>query len=218
VDVIKKALSLTGAVLPVDDGSTDDTADHLQASGARYLRLPENAGKGVALRAGIEEVLKGPAGILGETFDYIVTLDGDGQHDPDEIPRLVECARQHAADLVVGVRNVRLMPPKSKFGNRVSRRLFFLATGQYISDTQSGLRLLSRELAAALLGAVRWRRYETELDVLSKTLALGFTVATVEINTIYFDQNRRTHFNPFWDSLRVFAVLFRQIVARGTRR
>ena len=212
VDVIKRALAVTPAVLPVDDGSTDDTALYLAASGARWLRLPQNAGKGVALRTGIEEVLKGREGILGDTFDYIVTVDGDGQHNPDDIPRLIECARRDEADLVIGIRNVRLMPPKSKFGNYVSRMLFFLGTGQYVPDTQSGFRLLSAKLAAALLAAVSWRRYETEAEILSKTVTLGYTVATVEIPTIYFDQNRRTHFDPLWDSMRVVAVLSRYVL------
>lgn len=215
LEVIRRALAVTGAVLAVDDGSTDDTAEWLIASGAPSVRLPRNQGKGVALRAGIAEVLKGPAGVLGGTFDAVVTLDGDGQHDPDHIPRLVECARRERADLVIGVRDVELMPPKSKFGNRVSRSLFRIATGLYIPDTQSGLRLFSAELAAALVGSIRWRRYESEMEVLSKTVAMGFRIATVEVPTIYFDANRRTHFDPFWDSLRVFGVLFRQIVVRG---
>ena len=212
LDVIRRALAVTSAVLPVDDGSTDDTADYLKASGAKWVRLEHNAGKGVALRTGIEEVLKGRDGILGDTFDYIVTVDGDGQHDPDDIPRLIECARRDEADLVIGIRNVRLMPPKSKFGNYVSRMLFFLGTGQYVSDTQSGFRLLSTKLASALLSAVSWRRYETEAEILSKTVTLGYNVATVEIPTIYFDQNRRTHFDPLWDSMRVVAVLSRYVL------
>jgi putative flippase GtrA/2-polyprenyl-3-methyl-5-hydroxy-6-metoxy-1,4-benzoquinol methylase len=101
------------------------------------------------------------------------------------------------------------MPPKSKIGNYFSRFLFFLGTGRYVPDTQSGFRLLSSGLAAALLDAVSWRRYETEAEMLSKAVALGFTVATVEIPTIYFDRNRRTHFDPLWDSMRVIAVLSR---------
>ena len=76
-------------------------------------------------------------------------------------------------------------------------------------DTQSGFRLFSQSLAEALLRAVAWRRYETEAEILTKTVSLGYTVATVEIPTIYFDENRRTHFDPLWDSMRVVAVLSR---------
>jgi glycosyltransferase involved in cell wall biosynthesis len=214
VDVIRKALTIADAVLAVNDGSTDDTASHLERSGARCLHLRENGGKGVALRAGIEAALEGPGGLLGDTFDYIVTLDGDGQHDPADIPRLYDCARRSAADLVIGGRNVALMPPKSKFGNRFSREMFHLATGVFVPDTQSGYRLMTSELARALLDDVRWKRYETEFEILFRTVALGFKLDTVEIPTIYFDENRGSHFNPFRDSMRVFAVTCRHLLVR----
>ena len=217
MDVIRQALTIVDAVLAVNDGSTDDTAAHLDESGARCLHLPENRGKGVALRAGIEEVLKGPSGMLAAPFEYIVTLDGDGQHNPKDIPRLYDCARRSSADLVIGGRNVSLMPPKSKFGNRFSRDLFQLATGVFVPDTQSGFRLMSTPLARALLDVVRWRRYETEFDILFRTVALGFRIETVEIPTIYFDENRGSHFNPFRDSMRVFAVTSRYLFVRFTR-
>lgn len=209
VDVINGAREAADAVLVVDDGSSDDTPEHIQRTGSTCLRLPVNAGKGAALRAGIEEVLKGRQGLLGDTFDYILTVDGDGQHDPSDIPRFVALAVRERADFVIGVRNVRVMPPKSKIGNYFSRLVFFLGTGRYVPDTQSGFRLFSRSLAEALLTSVTWRRYETEAEILTKAVALGYSVATVEIPTIYFDQNRRTHFDPLWDSMRVVAVLSR---------
>lgn len=208
-DVLVRAQQSADAVLAIDDGSTDDTLAHIKASGCSYLHFDTNAGKGVALRAGIAEVLKGSDGVLGRTFDYILTVDGDGQHDPGEIPRFIERTAMADADLVIGVRNVRLMPPKSKIGNYFSRVLFFLGTGAYVADTQSGFRLISTTLAQSLLPAVAWRRYETEADILAKTVALGYRVDTMEIPTIYFDRNKRTHFDPLWDSMRVVAVLSR---------
>jgi glycosyltransferase involved in cell wall biosynthesis len=209
VEVIEKARAAADAVLVVDDGSTDDTPEHITRTGALCLRLPSNAGKGAALKAGFDEVLKGRQGLLGDVFDYILTVDGDGQHDPSDIPRFVSLAVRERADLVIGVRNVRVMPPKSKIGNYFSRLVFFLGTGRYVPDTQSGFRLFSMSLAEDLLGAVAWRRYETEAEILTKSVALGYSVATVEIPTIYFDKNRRTHFDPLWDSMRVVAVLSR---------
>ena len=188
VDVITGARAAANAVLVVDDGSTDDTPEHIRKSGAPCLRLPSNAGKGAALKAGIEEVLKGRQGQLADAFDYILTVDGDGQHDPGDIPRFVSLAVRERADFVIGVRNVRVMPPKSKIGNYFSRLVFFLGTGRYVPDTQSGFRLFSQSLAEALLTAVAWRRYETEAEILTKAVSLGYTVATVEIPTIYFDR------------------------------
>src|SRR5512145_3312126 len=82
VDVITRARACAGTVLVVDDGSTDDTPRHIAAAGAPCLRLAVNAGKGAALEAGIREVLHGGRGLVGGAFDYILTIDGDGQHDP----------------------------------------------------------------------------------------------------------------------------------------
>ena len=209
IDVIVRARAIADAVLVVDDGSTDNTHTHIMETRATCLRLPVNVGKGAALKAGIEEVLKGRAGMLGDVFDYILTIDGDGQHDPADIPRFVSLAIREHRDFVIGVRNVRAMPPKSKIGNYFARLVFFLGTGRYVADTQSGFRLFSRALAGVLLTAVSWRRYETEAQILTKTVSLGYSVATVEITTIYFDQNRKTHFDPLWDSMRVVGVLSR---------
>lgn len=213
-DVVRRALALTPHVLAVNDGSTDDTREHLRRTGAAVLDLPRNAGKGAALRAGIEEALRGADGRLGADVQFIVTLDGDGQHNPEDIPRLLDAARQSSADLVIGGRDVDLMPPRSRFGNRFSRALFYAGTGEDVPDTQSGYRLMSARLARRLLDAVRWGRYETEFAILFTTVGLGFTVASIEIPTIYFDENRRSHFQPFRDSLRVFAVTCRHVMAR----
>lgn len=213
VDVITRARACAGSVLVVDDGSTDDTPQHIAATGAPCLRLAVNAGKGAALAAGIREVLRGSRGLLGDDFDYLLTIDGDGQHDPADIPAVVAVAARTRADLIVGVRDVRVMPPKSRIGNSFARLVFFLGTGRYVADTQSGFRLMSRSLTEQLLTAVSWRRYETEAEILAKAVTLGYSVATVAISTIYFDRNRATHFDPLWDSLRVVGVLSRSALA-----
>ena len=215
VDVITRARACAGTVLVVDDGSTDDTPRHIAAAGAPCLRLAVNAGKGAALEAGIREVLHGGRGLVGGPFDYILTIDGDGQHDPADIPAVIARAARTRADLIVGVRDVRVMPPKSRIGNSFARLVFFLGTGRYVADTQSGFRLMSRSLATDLLTVVSWRRYETEAELLAKAVTLGYTVDTVGISTIYFDRNRGTHFDPLWDSLRVVGVLSRSALASG---
>jgi glycosyltransferase involved in cell wall biosynthesis len=216
IDVITRARAAVrrdDALLVVDDGSTDDTPDHIRSTGAACLRLPVNTGKGAALKAGIEEVRKGREGLLQDDFDYVLTIDGDGQHDPTDIPRFIEHAQRERADLVIGVRDVRAMPPKSKVGNYFSRFLFFLGTGRHLADTQCGFRLHSRALLDALIGEVAWRRYETEAEILVKAVTRGYTVTPLEIPTIYFDQNRRSHFDPLWDSVRVIGVLSRSAAA-----
>ena len=210
-DVIARAAPLADAILAVDDGSTDDTAEHLRASGCRVLHLPVNAGKGAALAAGFREVLKGPDGALGARADYVVTMDGDGQHDPADIPRLVDCARRSGADLVLGFRDPRSMPRKNRIGAHFSRLLFLIGTSTFVADTQSGFRLLSFPLVTALIDRVTWKGYETESEVLWRALALEGTVSAVEISTIYVDGNRRTQFNAWRDSARIASVFTGQL-------
>jgi len=211
------AVAIAGArrfaqqVLAVDDGSTDDTADHLRGSGCPTVTLAVNSGKGAALAAGFREVLKGRDGLAGLAADYVVTMDGDGQHDPQDIPRLVACARRGGADLVLGMREPRAMPRKNRIGAHYSRLLFLIGTATFVPDTQSGYRLLSVPLVALLLDRVTWKGYESESEVLWRTLTLERPFAAAPISTIYLDGNRGSQFNAWRDSSRIAAVFTRSI-------
>jgi putative flippase GtrA len=210
-DVVTRSASFADAVLAVDDGSTDDTAAHLRASGCLMLQLPVNAGKGAALAAGFREVLKDAGGLVGARADYLITIDGDGQHDPADIPRLVDAAVRSDADLVIGMRDPRAMPLKNRIGAHFSRLLFLIGTSTFVADTQSGFRLLSRALVADLIDRVAWRGYESESEVLWRTLALDRAVSAVEISTIYIDGNRGSQFDAWRDSCRIASVFARQL-------
>ena len=194
-DVVARTMPFADAIVAVDDGSTDDTAEHLHASGCLVLQLSVNSGKGVALAAGFREVLKGSAGPLGARADYVVTFDGDGQHDPADIPRLVDCARRSGADLVLGMRNPAAMPQKNRVGAHFSRLLLLIGTSTFVPDTQSGFRLLSRALVAELIDRVSWKGYESESEALWRTIELDRKVASAEITTIYIDGNRGSQFD-----------------------
>jgi len=198
-------------VLAVDDGSTDDTADYLRASDCVTITLPVNSGKGAALAAGLREVLKGPDGAVGIAADVIVTMDGDGQHDPRDIPRLVDCARRAGADLVLGMRDPRVMPRKNRIGAHYSRLLFLIGASTFVPDTQSGFRLLSKSLVATLIDRVTWRGYESESEVLWRTLALDRPFAASPISTIYLDGNRGSQFDAWRDPRRIAAVFTRAL-------
>ena len=210
-DVVARTMPFADAIVAVDDGSIDDTAEHLRASGCVVLQLPVNSGKGAALAAGFREVLKGSAGPLGARADYVVTIDGDGQHDPADIPRLVDCARRSGADLVLGMRNPAAMPQKNRVGAHFSRLLFLIGTSTFVADTQSGFRLLSRALVAELIDRVSWKGYESESEALWRTIELDRKVASAEITTIYIDGNRGSQFDAWRDSGRIASVFARQL-------
>jgi glycosyltransferase involved in cell wall biosynthesis len=186
-------------VLVVDDGSADETGAEASAAGARVLRLEPNRGKGAALKAGFAEALGEVLG--GDTvWDAFLTLDGDGQHDPAEIPRLLEEWERSGADLVVGMRDYNGMPPIRWFTNSVSRLLFSWALGRHIPDNQSGYRIHSRRMAEAALASEE-QRFAFEVEEIAICVGRGYGLAWVPIKTIYgtekSDIKPWTHFSSF---------------------
>ncbi len=183
-------------VLVVDDGSSDDTAATARAAGARVLSLRPNRGKGGALKAGFSVALGRPApddpqpdgdeltGLWPSSWDAILTLDGDGQHDPAEAPAFIERWSATGADLVVGARDYRDMPPVRWFTNSVSRVLFSSALGQRVPDNQSGYRLRSLRVAEASLASPE-QGFAFEVEEIALCAGRGYTIAWVPIRTIY---------------------------------
>ncbi len=160
-------------VLVVDDGSRDATAVRAERAGARVLRLPSNAGKGVALRTGLDDA----------HGRELVVLDADGQDDPTEIPRLLDALRT-GADLVVGSRflghfDAGAIRPIDRVGNRALTSAFNLLYGTALTDSQAGFRALRAELWARL--HVTARRYDVETDVLAQAVRAGARVVEVPV-------------------------------------
>jgi len=168
-------------VLVVDDGSSDDTARVAREAGADVLEQRPNAGKGAALRAGFRRALD--AG-----YDGALTLDGDGQHDPAEIPAFLAAfgpgATQRPPDLIVGRRDFARMPPARRLANSIGGPTFSWAVGTHVPDNQSGYRLIGRRLMEASLASTE-RGFEFEVEMLATCIARGWPVAWVPIRTIY---------------------------------
>lgn len=221
-----------GAYLPVlvvDDGSADDTATVARGAGAEVLEQRPNAGKGAALRAGFRWALD--AG-----YDGVVTLDGDGQHDPAEIPAFLAAfagdlptgssvesiwvapvpgAGRDRPDLVVGRRDFAMMPPVRRLANGLGGQAFSWAVGERVPDNQSGYRLVGRRLMEASL-ASRERGFEFEVEMLATAIARGWPVAWVPVRTIY--TGGPSHIHPA-AHLRHFvrAVVAARRTVRATR-
>ena len=168
-------------VLVVDDGSTDDTTARAEAAGAVVLPQRPNQGKGAALRMGFRRALT-------EGFDAVITLDADGQHAPDEIPRFLAA---YAADpdgvrpeLIIGQRDFRRMPPIRRLSNTIGGAAFSWAVGRSIPDNQSGYRLLGRRLMSAMVDS-RETGFEFEVEMIAVCLRRGWPLTWVPISTIY---------------------------------
>ena len=126
-------------VLVVDDGSTDLTADRAAQAGARVVRHPYNKGNGAAVKTGIREA-KG---------DVVLLMDADGQHDPEDMARLVAAVGLH--DMVIGARAARDQSPTRALGNAIFRALASWLTGRPIPDLTSGFRAARRDLLVEIL-------------------------------------------------------------------
>ena len=165
-------------VFVVDDGSTDDTAAVAGAAGARVIRQPANLGKGEALKAGFRRAIADGAAA-------VVTLDADGQHDPAEIPSFRDRWRATGADLVVGARDFREMPPSRRFANTLGRRVLRWSVGVDIPDNQSGYRLVSRRLMEAMLESATEPGFGFEVEEIVLCLRRQWPIEWVRIRTIY---------------------------------
>ncbi len=196
-------------VVVVDDGSSDETARVAEEAGATVLRQRPNQGKGAALRTGF-------AHALATAATAVVTLDGDGQHDPAELPRFLEAlVADPSVELVVGRREFGAMPPVRRLANILGTVVLSGALGRWIPDNQSGYRLIGRRLMAAMLDSHE-RGFELEVEMIAICLREGWPMAWVPVRTIYGDE--RSHIRPA-RHLRQFlrVTLKARRIARGGR-
>jgi len=204
-DVLEKIKRYVTAIVYIDDGSTDNSLKLVkQVPGIRVLTHSENKGKGWALKTGIDYVLR------NKPADFAVFIDSDGQHNPADIMKLQKAQGKSDADIVIGGRmsDRRDMPPLRQFSNKLSSSLISLAARQRISDSQSGFRLVRREV----LEEIPWHpgRYEAETDFIIRAARQKFRIVTTKIETIYSD-DIKSYYNNFKDTLRIAGVIAKRI-------
>jgi glycosyltransferase involved in cell wall biosynthesis len=173
-------------VLVVDDGSQDQTAILAEQAGAKVLRQVPNQGKGAALTTGFRQC-------LADGCDAVLTLDGDGQHAPAEIPLFLTAYQQQPQGLIIGQRDYQQMPLRRRLPNTFGRLLFSLAVGQPIPDNQSGYRLISRPLIEKLLEN-KESGFEFEVEMITLCLKHHLGLGWVPIRTIYAGE--ASHIRP----------------------
>jgi hypothetical protein len=183
-------------VLVVDDGSRDATAEVARQFGARVHAFAGNRGKGAALLAGFR---------LLADYDAVVTLDADGQHPPELLPRFVAAA-EAGADLVIGTRlRTADMPASRRFANAISSGWATAIAGQRIADSQCGYRLYRRAVVART--PVSPGRFEFETEIAVRAARLGFRIASIPIPTVYGEE--RSQIRALRDVPRIVGTLAR---------
>lgn len=202
--IVRGTQKYVETVLVVDDGSTDKTVHHAEQAGAVVIRHPHNLGKGAACRSGFYAAVK-------LKCDGIIMLDGDGQHDPDEIPSLLKAREQSHGKpgIVLGNRmsDVKKMPFLRLQTNRLLSLLISFLARQKVHDSQCGFRYLDRDI----LEKVNYEnnRYDAESEILVRASRRGFAIYEVPIRTIY--GNEYSKINIFWDTLRFIRFFFRHL-------
>lgn len=190
-------------VVVVDDGSPDATAANAEAAGARVLRHPVNRGKGAALETAYRFARE-------HGYPVVVTMDGDGQHDPADLSALLAVQAQTGAAVVVGNRmaNPVGMPWVRRCTNRFMSWLISRVMHQQVPDSQCGFRLYRADvLLAQPLGSVR---YAAETEILLDLAARGVRIVSAPVRTIYRDEKSKV--NPVVDTVRFFGMMLRHIM------
>ena len=203
-EVVKRTLAFVDKVIVVDDGSRDNTAETASESGAEVVRLEKNSGKAKATKLGFSHC---------NGYDVVITLDGDLQHLPEEIPRFLESIEE-GADLCIGSRFLGdkvKMPLSNYISNRIARALIRLITGLRITDPQSGFRALRAEKLGEL--KIDAERYAIEHVMIIEAAQKGLKMREVPISCIYGNEN--SHIKPLRDPFREMYDILRQVLRRS---
>jgi len=199
--IVLKTIRHVDKVLVVDDGSTDDTAKIAKEAGAIVISHKTNKGKSATIKTGFKYA-------LSKNFDYVVTLDGDGQHNPDEIPYIIEHLMSNGYDITIGLRSGSNteMPIWRRIGKRVLDYVTSWGNGGYVTDSQSGFRAFNKKAVKKLIPRLNGRDFSLESEQLIKAHELGLKVAHTHVTCKYKNLDTSTK-NPASHGLSVLSYV-----------
>lgn len=198
-------------IIVVDDGSDEK----YQSVFEQLKKIPQvdlcvhqiNKGKGRAIKTAIRHYCNHK---LDEIYDGIITVDADGQHILPDVLKVSEALKCGQDSLVLGERKFdKDVPFRSRFGNGCTRTLFNLLYGMHLYDTQTGLRGIPNNLLSEF-ESLDGERYEYEMNMLIACSRKKIAITSVEISTIYIDDNKESHFNPLIDSYKIYKLIFKE--------
>jgi glycosyltransferase involved in cell wall biosynthesis len=209
--IVENVLKHVKHVVVVDDCSTDSTINELSDFEITLLQNNENLGKAGTLWRGIDHAIR-------QGFEKIITMDADGQHMPDDIPRFIETSYDYPRRIVVGMRfQSSVGIPKARYNaNKFANFWVAWASGMPLKDSQCGFRLYPAELFSQVkIKTKKGRGFVFESEVLIEAGRNGYKVVSIPIDAIYSDDARASHFRPVLDIAKITIMVAGKLLSRG---
>lgn len=210
-DIVKRCKLFVDEVIVCDDGSTDETIKNAQDAGARVLIHKKNLGKGNAMKTLFDYAKKSKA-------DIMITIDGDGQFLPEEIPKLIDPIIKNESDIVIGYRfdDAKEMPSYRKLGNKMLDRVTNLAADLPFRDTQGGFRAYSRKAFDSILFSTAG--FGVDSEILIDASRKGLKISEEKVTVIYNTGEKTSTKGPISHTSEVLGFLLESIAIRHPLR
>ncbi|HYQ91350.1 MAG TPA: glycosyltransferase family 2 protein, partial [Candidatus Competibacteraceae bacterium] len=208
--VVQRGCRQVDWVIVVDDGSEDATAVQLKELPAMVLRHEDNQGKAASLWDGMQLA-------LAQGAKAVITLDADGQHCPEDIPRLLAAGQRYPAALIIAARlhGWERSPWLRRLANRIADFWISWAAGCPIADTQSGFRLYPAVVCRLPIGHDRRHGFVFESEILIEAARHGYYPIAVPIKARYSRQGRCSYYQPLRDTVRITRMVAWKLLSRG---
>lgn len=209
-DIVSRCLTISENVYVIDDGSIDETSTIVKKTKAHLLINPENMGKAASMWRGMQAAVE-------QGVESIITLDADGQHAPEDIPRILKVAGRAPDKIIIGSRmsEKSAFPKKRYYANAVANFWISWAAGYEIEDSQSGFRLYPASLIKKIkLRTDKARSFVFESEILIEGSRLGYTSLFVPIPAVYQVNARASHFRSVLDIVRITLMVAWKINSR----
>lgn len=211
-ELINDTIESAQQIIVINDGSSEKYDNIFENIATQFkvtiLKHNTNLGKGRALKTAINYVMAELPDALG-----LITIDSDGQHTVYDMKECQTVFLKDTRKLVLGTRSFdNNVPFRSKFGNLLTAKLTQVATGVKISDTQTGLRIIPRNYFKALAN-MAGERFEFEMNMIIEARDNHVDIIEVPITTIYLEENKSSHFRMFYDSVSIYTIFAKYILA-----